>query len=84
MERIRLKRYGQRKSVFPSEQLKRGLKLTERGERMLTPKRRADPSQTIELVRWQVVLHGWFGYRLQMILNRRAPTLFLRRVWVEK
>jgi hypothetical protein len=45
--------------------------------------RRDDPEQRIELVKWQDVSRGWWGYTQTMITNRRAPALFPRDTWKE-
>ena len=45
--------------------------------------RRDDSEQRIELVRWQDVSRGWFGYTQTMITNHRTPAIFPRTTWTE-
>lgn len=45
--------------------------------------RKDDPERRIELVRWQEVSRGWFGYTQTMIANHRMPAIFPRTTWQE-
>lgn len=45
--------------------------------------RKDDPEYRIELVRWQNISRGWFGYTNTMLLNHRTPCVFPRDVWTE-
>jgi hypothetical protein len=45
--------------------------------------RKDDPEYRIELVRYQEISRGWFGYTRTMIANRRAPAIFPRDTWTE-
>ncbi|MGB8801388.1 MAG: hypothetical protein WCC97_11920 [Candidatus Acidiferrales bacterium] len=45
--------------------------------------RKDDPDYRVELVRWQDVSRGWFGYTASMLLNHRTPAIFPRTTWNE-
>jgi hypothetical protein len=45
--------------------------------------RKDDPEQRIELVKWQDVSRGWFGYTASMLTNHRTPAIFPRTTWQE-
>lgn len=45
--------------------------------------RKDDPDYRIELVRYQEVSRGWFGYTNTMLANHRTPCVFPRDTWTE-
>lgn len=53
-------------------------------EKLLILVRRDDSDYKVELVRWQVWLHGFWGYTRSMLINHRTPCLFPKSVWREE
>ena len=43
--------------------------------------RKDEPDYQIELVRWQAVPRGWWGYTATMLRNHRTPCVFVRDTW---